>query len=111
MNFGRVFLAGESAGANIAHYVAVQAGANKLVGPNIVGSLVVHPYFGRKETDKMDSLDNLYGLIYPTGSRSSDPIIYPELDPNLSGMAGAKVLLSSNERIGPTSAPAAALRQ
>ncbi|KAK9988329.1 hypothetical protein SO802_028568 [Lithocarpus litseifolius] len=37
-DFGRVFLAGESAGANIAHYVAVQAGATGLAGHNVIGS-------------------------------------------------------------------------
>ncbi|XWS68005.1 hypothetical protein CRYUN_Cryun04dG0053000 [Craigia yunnanensis] len=35
-DLGRVFLAGESAGANIAHYVALQAGVTKLeVDPNL----------------------------------------------------------------------------
>jgi acetyl esterase/lipase len=86
-DFGRVFLAGESAGANIAHYVAVQAGATELVGPNIVGSLILHPYFGGKE------LDGLYSFMYPTGAGFSDPMLYPKVDPNLSRMAGAKVLV------------------
>jgi acetyl esterase/lipase len=94
-DFGRVFLAGESAGANIAHYVAVQAGANKLVGPNIVGLLVVHPYFGGKEIDKSHKM---YSFVYPTGGGFGDPILYPEVDPNLSGMAGAKVLVCVAEK-------------
>ncbi|GLT52981.1 hypothetical protein SLA2020_262820 [Shorea laevis] len=67
-DFGRVFLAGESAGANIAHYVAVQAGATGLAGPNILGA----------------------GF--------SDPLLYPEVDPNLPSMAGAKVLVCVAEK-------------
>lgn len=86
-DFGRVFLAGESAGANIAHYVAVQAGMTGLVGPNIVGSLLLHPFFGGKEIDKM------YNFMSPTSAGFSDPILYPEVDPNLSRMAGQRVMV------------------
>ncbi|XP_059429108.1 2-hydroxyisoflavanone dehydratase-like [Corylus avellana] len=91
-DFGRVFLAGESAGANIAHYVAVQAGATELVGPKIVGLLLLHPGFGGKELNKM------YSFIYPTSTGFSDPILYPKMDPNLSRMAGAKVLVCVAEK-------------
>ncbi|XP_059433662.1 probable carboxylesterase 5 [Corylus avellana] len=91
-DFGRVFLAGESAGANIAHYVAVQAGATELVGPKIVGLLIVHPFFGGKELDK------IYSFMCPTSTGFSDPILYPKFDPNLSRMAGAKVLVCVAEK-------------
>ncbi|XP_059433990.1 2-hydroxyisoflavanone dehydratase-like [Corylus avellana] len=91
-DFGRVFLAGESAGANIAHYVAVQAGASGLAGPNILGLLMVHPFFGGKESSKM------YGVMYPTSAGLSDPIMYPEVDPKLPSMAGGKVLVCVAEK-------------
>jgi len=55
-------VAGESAGANIAHYIAVQAGATGLDGPNVIGSIILHPYFGGKEPDKMTN------YICPTSS-------------------------------------------
>ncbi|KAM3742927.1 hypothetical protein ACB098_07G105200 [Castanea mollissima] len=87
-DFGRVFVAGESAGANIAHYVAVQAGATGLAGPNVIGSILVHPYFGGKEPDKM------IDYMYPT----KDRIMYPEVDPNLSKMGGKKVLVCVAEK-------------
>ncbi|KAM3742931.1 hypothetical protein ACB098_07G105600 [Castanea mollissima] len=93
-DFGRVFVAGESAGANIVHYVAVQAGATGLAGPNIVGSIILHPYFGGKETDKM------IDYMYPTSAGFKDPILYPEVDPNLSKMAGKKVLVCVAEKDG-----------
>jgi acetyl esterase/lipase len=91
-DFGRVFLAGESAGANIAHYVAVQAGATGLDGPNIIGLLMVHPFFGGKEPSKM------YGFMCPTSAGFRDPIIYPAVDPKLPSMAGAKVLVCLAEK-------------
>ena len=81
-------MAGESAGANIAHYVAVQAGATGLAGPNVIGSILVHPYFGGKEPDKM------IDYMYPT----KDRILYPEVDPNLSKMVGKKVLVCVAEK-------------
>jgi acetyl esterase/lipase len=91
-DFGRVFLAGESAGANIAHYVAVQAGATGLAGPNIVGLHILHPFFGGKEPDKMIS------YLYPTSSWYNDPILYPEVDPNVSRLACKKVLICVAEK-------------
>lgn len=89
-DLGRVFLAGESAGANIAHYVAVQAGATKLVGLKIIGMLVVHPFFGSKETNEPD----LYKYICPTSAGfDHDPKLNPEVDPNLKKMACEKVIV------------------
>ena len=35
-DFRRIFMAGESAGVNIAHYVAVQASVKGLAGPNVI---------------------------------------------------------------------------
>ncbi|CAI9782919.1 unnamed protein product [Fraxinus pennsylvanica] len=51
--FGRVFLGGESAGANIANDVAIGAGENKLQGAEIVVLFLIHPFFGGKEEDKL----------------------------------------------------------
>ncbi|XP_062233960.1 tuliposide A-converting enzyme 1, chloroplastic-like [Phragmites australis] len=46
-DLSRVFLVGVSAGGNIAHNVAVRAGAHRL-GVDIKGMLVVHPLFNRE---------------------------------------------------------------
>ncbi|KAK9988326.1 hypothetical protein SO802_028565 [Lithocarpus litseifolius] len=91
-DFGRVFVAGESAGANITHYVAVQAGVKGLVAPNVVGSILLHPYFGGKEPDKM------IDYLHPTSAGFKDPILYPEVDLNLSKMAGKKMLVCVAEK-------------
>uniref|UniRef100_A0A2N9ID97 Alpha/beta hydrolase fold-3 domain-containing protein n=1 Tax=Fagus sylvatica TaxID=28930 RepID=A0A2N9ID97_FAGSY len=92
VDFGRVFVAGESAGANIVHYVAVQAGVTGLVGPNIVGLVILHPFFGGKEPDKMIS------YIYPTSTWYDDPILYPEVDPNLPRLGAKRVLICVAEK-------------
>ncbi|KAJ0077667.1 hypothetical protein Patl1_36179 [Pistacia atlantica] len=72
-DLGRVFLGGESAGANIAHYVAVQAGVTQLVGLKVEGVLIVHPFFGGKEPDEM------YKFLCPTSSGCDDD---PEIEPD-----------------------------
>ncbi|KAL7236624.1 hypothetical protein ACSBR1_019839 [Camellia fascicularis] len=41
----RVFVAGDSAGGNIAHNMAVQAGVEDLEGIKLLGACVVHPGF------------------------------------------------------------------
>jgi len=90
VDFGRVFLAGESAGANIAHHVAVRAG---LAGLKIVGVLMVHPFFGGKERDEM------YKFLCPTSTGcDDDPKLNPEVDPNLSSMGCDKVLVCVAEK-------------
>lgn len=60
-NFNKVFIGGDSAGANIAHNIAIQAGVENLPnGVKILGAIIIHPYFYSS---------------YPVGS---EPIIEPE---------------------------------
>ncbi|XP_050260751.1 probable carboxylesterase 3 [Quercus robur] len=92
VDFRRIFMAGESAGANIAHYVAVQASVKGLAGPNVIESILLHSYFGGKEPDKM------IDYLYPTSAGFKDPILHPEVDPNLSKMAGKKMLVCVAEK-------------
>ncbi|PRQ23193.1 putative carboxylesterase, 2-hydroxyisoflavanone dehydratase [Rosa chinensis] len=89
----RVFLGGESAGANIAHYVAVQAGVNVPVGLNIVGLVMLHPFFGGKECDKM------YKFLSSTSSGcDDDPKLNPAADPDLVKLPCRKVLVCVAEK-------------
>ncbi|XP_050208721.1 2-hydroxyisoflavanone dehydratase-like [Mercurialis annua] len=84
----RVILAGESAGANLAHYVAVQAGARGLAGVKITRLLIVHPYFGRKEADE------IYKYMCPTSSGTDDdPKLNPAVDPDLKKLKCERVLV------------------
>ncbi|OWM83742.1 hypothetical protein CDL15_Pgr004172 [Punica granatum] len=87
-DLNRVFLIGESAGANIAHYVAVRAGSTGLTGLKIVGSIIAHPFFGGKEPDKMIM------FMYPgSPGTDEDPLLNPAVDPDLPKMAGERVLV------------------
>ncbi|KAK1560891.1 hypothetical protein Q3G72_031980 [Acer saccharum] len=94
-DLGRVFLGGESAGANIAHFVAIQAGTIGLAagGLKIQGLLIVHPFFGGKEPDEM------YKVMCPNSTGcDDDPKLNPEVDPNLKSMAGDRVLVCVAEK-------------
>ncbi|CAF2054715.1 BnaC06g02790D [Brassica napus] len=56
-DFGRVFVAGDSAGANISHHMAIRAGKEKL-NPRIKGVAMVHPGFWSKDpVDEKDVQD------------------------------------------------------
>ncbi|KAJ7001119.1 hypothetical protein NC653_011528 [Populus alba x Populus x berolinensis] len=69
VDFGKVFLTGESAGANIAHYLAVQVGANGWAGLKLAGS-----------------------------GGDDDPRLNPAVDPNLSKMGCEKALVCVAEK-------------
>ncbi|KAL7246835.1 hypothetical protein ACSBR2_001863 [Camellia fascicularis] len=87
-DFTRVFLAGDSAGANIAHNMAVRAGVDGLgSGLKIVGVVLVQPFFGNDEIDK------LWMLICPETSGINDPRLNPAADPGLLAKLGCTRVL------------------
>jgi acetyl esterase/lipase len=92
-DFERVFLAGDSAGANIAHSMARRAGVDeRLLGLNILGMVIVHPFFGNGEPGK------LMKYIYPTMSGPDDPSFYPAPDPKLRSLGCSRVLVVVAEK-------------
>ncbi|KAK6946136.1 Alpha/beta hydrolase fold-3 [Dillenia turbinata] len=94
-NFGRVFVAGESAGANIAHNVVIRAGVNPPPGLDIIGLILLSPFFGGAETD------NMYKFLCPSSSGSGDdPKLNPAVDPNLPGLGCRKVFVCVAEKDG-----------
>ncbi|GFZ18413.1 alpha/beta-Hydrolases superfamily protein [Actinidia rufa] len=62
-DFGRVFVGGDSAGANIANNVAIRAGID---GLKFLGLILIHPYFGGKGFEKM------YKYMCPSSSGFND---------------------------------------
>ncbi|XP_052158733.1 2-hydroxyisoflavanone dehydratase-like [Oryza glaberrima] len=98
-DFSRVFLAGASAGGNIAHYVAARAGEHGGLGLGIRGLLVVHPYFsgaadicaegttGKAEKAKADEF---WRFIYPGSPGLDDPLSNPFSDA-AGGISAARV--------------------
>ncbi|KAF8013682.1 hypothetical protein BT93_I1518 [Corymbia citriodora subsp. variegata] len=91
-DFDRVFLAGDSAGANIAQHVAARAGVEGLPGLRIAGMALLHPFF------RDDGPDKLMDLIYPSSSGATDPRMNPAYDTNLRRMAGQRVIVFVAER-------------
>ncbi|KAL6211686.1 hypothetical protein ACLB2K_016909 [Fragaria x ananassa] len=51
--FNRVFIGGDSAGGNITHTLVSRVGTVGLPGVNVVGAILMHPYFGGTDDDKM----------------------------------------------------------
>ncbi|KAH0727475.1 hypothetical protein KY290_003194 [Solanum tuberosum] len=52
-NFSRVFLAGDSAGANIAHNLMVRASEESHFVTSLVGMALIDPYFGNGKPDSL----------------------------------------------------------
>nr|GMD84323.1 probable carboxylesterase 2 [Ipomoea batatas] len=88
-DFSNIFLGGESAGANIAHDVAIRAGNSDYFKDDrkMSGLFLVHPFFGGKDEDK------LYKFLCPSSSaRDDDPRLNPAADPRLAQMPCKKVV-------------------
>nr|ABB89000.1 CXE carboxylesterase [Vaccinium corymbosum] len=93
VDFGRVFLTGDSVGANIAQHMAVRLGVTGLDGFRVRGAVMVHPYFAASEPDKMIQ------CLYPGSSGTdSDPRLNPKADPDLEKMGCEKVLVFVAEK-------------
>ncbi|KAI4965590.1 tuliposide A-converting enzyme 1, chloroplastic-like [Hordeum vulgare subsp. vulgare] len=93
----RLYLGGDSAGANIAHHVAMRAGAS------IRGLVLVHPYFLGSDEVGSDGLDpamrerlgRLWRVACPAAAGEDDPLINPLADgaPGLEALACGRVLV------------------
>lgn len=100
-DFGKVFLGGDSAGANIAHYLGIRVGTEGLNGLKLEGNFYVHPYFWGVdriglESDRpeyVEKVHNLWRFSYPTTIGSDDPLLNPEKDPNLGKLSCKRVLV------------------
>lgn len=106
-DLNRVYIAGDSAGANIAHHMAVRMGTEGLAGVKIRGLLLIHPYFwGGKligDEEKLDPkersiIENLWYLACPKISGLDDPIVNPACDPNLGRLAAERVAVFVAEK-------------
>ncbi|KAL1811970.1 hypothetical protein ACET3Z_022035 [Daucus carota] len=95
-DFGRVFLAGDSAGATISHTVATWAGVKGLdSGVKISGIILVHPFFGDGKPNK------LWDFCCAGETDLDDPKLNPAADPGLLARLGCdKVLVCTAENDG-----------
>ncbi|PSS19757.1 Carboxylesterase [Actinidia chinensis var. chinensis] len=103
VDFSKVFLAGDSAGANISHHLAIRAGSNPIGGMKLHGIIMIHPYFwgekpiGSEAQDPMRKamVDGWWRFVCPSDRGNDDPLINPVADgaPSLSGMACNRVIV------------------
>ncbi|XP_061343211.1 probable carboxylesterase 2 [Gastrolobium bilobum] len=111
VDFGRVFLAGDSAGANIGHYMALrlhvlESGLTKDF--KVPGLIMVNPYFWGKEpigveiTDpvRKKMVDKWWDFVCPSDKGNDDPLINPFVEeaPGFEGLGCKKVLVIVAER-------------
>ncbi|KAL9243787.1 hypothetical protein vseg_017633 [Gypsophila vaccaria] len=75
----RVFLAGDSAGANMCHYILAQASRACILGPTTIveGMVLVHPFFTLEE----EELDGLMEFLSEGKMTGMDPRLNPMVDP------------------------------
>ncbi|XVF45165.1 hypothetical protein PTKIN_Ptkin02bG0183200 [Pterospermum kingtungense] len=91
-DFDRVFLVGDSAGANLAHNMTMRAGHDGL-GVKIVGMVLMNPYFRNNESDE------LVDFIFPSSSGCNDPRLNPACDiKELAGLVCSKILVCVSEK-------------
>ncbi|KAF2321235.1 hypothetical protein GH714_036076 [Hevea brasiliensis] len=96
-----VFLAGDSAGGNIAHRMAMKYEEEKLSGINLAGIVLIHPYFWGKEPignevreSKVRSMiDGFWHSAYPATSGCDDPLLNPATDPKFGSLGCSRVLI------------------
>ncbi|WOG82729.1 hypothetical protein DCAR_0101897 [Daucus carota subsp. sativus] len=104
-DFGRVHISGDSAGANIAHCMAMRAGSEKVNGLDFDGLILMHPYFWGKDpvggetddTEKRAYIEKFWVLACPTSSGADDPWMNPGLDPKLSSLVCKRALVFGTE--------------
>ncbi|CAL9047093.1 tuliposide A-converting enzyme 2, chloroplastic-like [Musa acuminata AAA Group] len=103
-DLGRLFVSGDSAGANIAHHVARLVGISGLgTGARIKGAALIHPYFWGEEPvgsetrdrETREKSERLWRLVCPGTTGMDDTLINPlaEGAPGLKGLACERVLV------------------
>ncbi|KAF8015795.1 hypothetical protein BT93_H1360 [Corymbia citriodora subsp. variegata] len=109
-DFHRLFIGGDSAGANIAHNVLMRAGRDTILGGiKISGAYLTHPYFWGSEpigsepkTDRDKGLGHvLWTFLYPTAKDGIDsPMMNPMATgaPSLAGLGCGRLLVSVAEK-------------
>ncbi|RCV09567.1 hypothetical protein SETIT_2G039900v2 [Setaria italica] len=102
-DFGRVFVSGDSAGANIAHHVAVRVGLGSLAAdPAIIaGCILLWPYFGgeRRTASEASCPADMWRLALPAGATRDHPLANPfgPGSPALDSVALPPVLVAAGD--------------
>ncbi|KAF0913920.1 hypothetical protein E2562_025335 [Oryza meyeriana var. granulata] len=110
-DIGRIFLAGDSGGANGVHNIGIMAGAGPSSlppGAIVEGAIILHPMFGGKKpidgeyTETRELIEKLWFLICPDTEEAGldDPRLNPMADgaPSLQKLGCRKLLVCSSEK-------------
>lgn len=110
-DFSRVYIGGDSCGANIVHNMAIRAGVEHLKGGmKILGGILSHPYFWGSKTigcegscgDHEDRVPyKIWYFSYPNVEGGIDsPMVNPWVDggPSLAGLAFSRMLVCVSEK-------------
>ncbi|KAK1357139.1 Carboxyesterase [Heracleum sosnowskyi] len=103
-DFQSVFFGGDSAGANIAHNMAVRAGSDNPDGLIVSGIVLVHPFFWAKEAgvgqlihpESRAFAEKLWLSVNPCSSGLDDPLISP--DPRKFSLGCKRVIIFVADR-------------
>ncbi|XP_027353762.1 probable carboxylesterase 2 [Abrus precatorius] len=111
VDYDRVFLSGDSAGANIGHYMALRLHALNSCHTKdfkVPGLIMVNPYFWGKEpigveisnTESKKMVDLWWDFVCPSDKGCDDPLINPFVEeaPSFEGMGCNKVLVIIAEK-------------
>lgn len=106
-DYSRVFFAGDSAGANIAHQMAKRIAKKPLPNLTLNGIVLIHPYFWGEEQIGSEHLKEMSGagmagklwkFVCPGTTGLNDPLINPAKDPELAELGGSRVLVLVAEK-------------
>lgn len=101
-DFDRLFLAGDSAGGNIVHNMAMRAGTEQVGnGVEIEGSIMIHPYFLEgKKSNSIEDMEKMWRMTCPLTTGLDDHRINPmaEMAPTLMGLGCRRVLVCLGEK-------------
>lgn len=111
VDFDKVFLAGDSAGASIAHQLMFRSKNKEMVAAaafKLVGMILINPYFwgtepiGAEVTDTVRKalVDKWWAFVCPSDKGSDDPLVNPLADgaPALKDLGCARVLVCVAEQ-------------
>ncbi|XP_044508087.1 probable carboxylesterase 5 [Mangifera indica] len=105
-DFDKVYLAGDSAGANISHHMGLRYGKQKLKGLKLAGIILIHPYLGGSEPigaeadkpEKIEFTEKLWRLACPGTTGCDDPLFNPVADPNWVSLEATRLLVCVAEK-------------
>ncbi|KAL3507922.1 hypothetical protein ACH5RR_033304 [Cinchona calisaya] len=105
-NFNKVYIGGDSSGANIVHNIAMRAGVESLNGNvKILGGFLSHPFFwdpeNKKENVEESMIYRVWKFAYPSAPNGlENPMINPLADdaPSLSKIGCSRLFVCTSEK-------------